>query len=153
MADFTPSLLLALGAIGIILFIVVAAITTLLNGLILWIAAKLFKLKNNRFKTALITAFVAWIASFVIGMVTGLAKGITMSATTSLLFSGLNLVLMFVVSALAVRQFYKLETGKSLLVGLVWIVGQIIVNIIIALAFAAILVAVLLSGGGEGLTF
>ncbi len=150
-ALFTPSVLLARGASGIILFIVVVAFTTLLNSLVLWIAAKLFKLKNNTFKTALITAFVTWIASFVIGIILGYVHGAVKGTATSLLFSGLlNLILTFVVSVFAVKRFYKLETGKSFLVGLVWLVGQLIVGFVIAMVFAAILVAVLVGSKATG---
>ena len=89
---------------------------------------------------------MAWAIYFVIGIVLqpligGAARGAATAATGAALAAGLLYMVRtwaptFVVNSLTAKKFYKLETGKSFLVGLVWTVAATIVGSIYALIMA-----------------
>lgn len=155
MAALDTATLLAIGGIGIVILVIMFLIGVLYNSVILWIVSKLFKLRNTKFKTAFLAALVAGAISFVIGIVLqlligGAARGAAAAATGAAVAAGLlNMVLSlaatFTVNSLTAKKFYKLETGKSFLVGLVWTVAAIIVGFIVGLVIGAIILAVLLA--------
>ncbi|MBI2145307.1 phage holin family protein [Candidatus Woesearchaeota archaeon] len=155
--------LMASGAAGFLIIGVSVLISVLYTALILWLLAKAFKLHDKKFKTALITALVAGVINFLIRTVLQLTVGSAigksaMPAAGAELSSqmlaqgalGLALLLLFwitgfVVDSLAIKKFYKAETGKAFLVGLVLAVIAAIVGFIVLLIFGAILVGVIMA--------
>lgn len=153
MAALDTSTLLAVGAAGIIIFLIISVIVVLLNSLILWLITKLFKLHEKKFRIAFLAALAAYVINFVVGFVPRwLLKAIAISSEapeTRLLANSLKLLLgialTLAVNWLVIKKFYKLETGKSFLVGLVWTVATIVVSFIVWLIIGAIILAVLLA--------
>ena len=145
---------LAMGTTGIILFLVIFVVGVLLGALILWLVAKLFKLKANKFKTALITSAVAAVINQIVSFATemSLGKAIGASTSASLLVSLGTIVVGYVVNSLSIKQFYKIETGKAFLVGLVWLVLSIAAMFVVALIIGVIVVAILFGIGSGALT-
>ena len=140
MANLDPATLMALGVTGILIVLAVLVLSIILNAIALWVTAKLFKLKDSKYKTAFTTSVVAAIANLVIGIVL-----VKVLASIGLILTLIRLVVAFVVNSLLIKQFYKLETGKSFLVGLVWTITGWIISFIIALVIGAVLVAVFLA--------
>lgn len=119
-----------------ILYVSVFLINTLYSSLTLWITAKLFKLPSTRLMTAFFTAFAAGVAYVVIATVIQLAIGGATFAQKGLLAPGqlgmaLRFALVLVINSIAAKTFYKLETGKALLVGIAWTAAAIVTSIII----------------------
>ncbi|MBI2144134.1 hypothetical protein HYU17_03210 [Candidatus Woesearchaeota archaeon] len=155
MAALQTQTFLSLGAVGIA--IALFLISVLYNSLILWVTTKLlFKLPNARFKTALIAALAAGAIDLAVGIILKFIIAAALGAVSTTLTAGatlaaglLNLVLgwaaMFTINSLTARKLYKLQTGKSFLIGLVWTAAAIIIGAIIGLITAAIIVAVALA--------
>ncbi|HLD97593.1 MAG TPA: hypothetical protein VI934_04580 [Candidatus Nanoarchaeia archaeon] len=153
MANLDPATLFALGGIGILIFLAIFIIGIVLNALMLWVTAKLLKLTDNKYKTALIVSLVSAVVNLVIGFALGMAlaplsKGAAAAGLVLTLGVMLvNLVASFLVNTFLIKRFYKLETKKSFLVSLIWTILGVIVGFVIAFIIGAILVAVLFSGG------
>ncbi len=157
MAAFDAATLLAVGGIGIVILAVLFLIGVLYNSLILWLVSKIFKLHSTKFKTAFLAALVAGAINFVVGVVLqllvgGATRGAAAATEGAALAAGLlNMALgwaaTFVVNSLTAKKFYKLETGKSFLIGLVWTVAAIIVGFIVGLIIGAILLVIILATG------
>ncbi len=149
------STFLALGAIGIALTAVLFIVGVLYNSLILWLVSKIFKLKDTKFKTAFLAALVAAAVNFVVSFafklgIGGVASG--MATTGGIIAIGfLSLLIQtaatYVVNSLTAMKLYKLEAGKSFLVGLVWTVISFAVAFVVGIIISVIFVAVLMGSG------
>ena len=127
--------------LGVALMLVVtAAVTSLLSALVLMISAKMFKLKDTSYLTALKAALIVEIAGFALFA----AAGLTNSALIIILGMILKFFLVTVLLAVfMVKLFYGLKKfDKTLLVWLVWVVLKTIVlfiaNFLIGTLFIAI---------------
>ena len=132
MVYIDPEMILATGATGIPLFLAVFIIVILLNALMLWATAKLLKLTDNKFKTALITSLVAAVLNLVISFALGrmLAPIILGVLSAGLMLTLVNLVAAFIVNASLIKRFYKLETRKFFIISLIWTILSGIIGVI-----------------------
>ena len=142
---------------GIVLKVILFIISAALGTLSMWLVAKLFKLKDLKLKTAFITAIAATTISTAIGLGISMAMKSMMSGAASptsglvavaLIGGAASLVVQYLTNSLAVKQFYKLPTGKSFLVGLVWSIINLVMSFIVTIIITAVLVGVLLGSGG-----
>lgn len=154
--------LLAYGVVGIIVSLIWVLISVFYTAVILGLLAKAFKLQKG-FKVAFLTALVAGVINFLIRTVLQstvghafdprllgsladdvASSGILGKSALELALILLYWVLGFVVDSFAIKKFYKVQTGKAFLVGLllaliatvvgflVMLVGVVLVGIISA---------------------
>ena len=127
---------------GFGLGIVFTLISVLVSAVLLWITAKLFKLKGGfvaAFIVALVVGVVNWTVGFVFGFlpVIGVWVGGIVSFVANIL-----------VGILMIKNQYKVETAKGVLVWLVWFVMSFLLIGILAGLFALILAGVGIATGG-----
>lgn len=154
---------LALGAIGIVIALIWVLVSASYTAVILWLLTKAFKLKTG-FKTAFITALVAGVINFLIrtGLQLTLGQALLKNLTNAppsgeisgaILAQGalgMTLILLywiigFVIDSLAIKKFYKAETGKAFLVGFVLAIIAALVGFLMMLALGAVLVGIILA--------
>ncbi len=131
----------------LILSTIIALVTIPLSALVLMWAAKIFKVQNNNYITALkITGIIGIIGIFLDLIMSSLFTSITtVLAIIETLF--LNIILAIVL----IKKFYEIETKQTLLVWLVWfilsfilivIIGTIVGIIVMALGFTDLIYTV-----------
>ncbi len=155
MAALDTSTLLTIGAIGIILATVLFIVGVLYNSLILWLVSKIFKLKDTKFRTAFLAALIAAAVNFAVSLVLRLGSGTLtggMATTGGMIATGLLIGLAgvtatYVVNSLTAMKLYKLEAGKSFLVGFVWTVISFAVAFVVGIIISVIFAAVLMGSG------
>ncbi len=111
-------------------------VMTILASLILMLSAKIFKLKDQSFMTALKIVLIIYVITFVLSLI-----GLT-SLSVALIMAVLSFVVMVVLGIYLIKTFYKLKWGKSILVWLVWfilawIVGAIVGAILVVIGLIA----------------
>lgn len=129
------------GAFGSLIFTIVAA---LVSGFLLWLTAKLFKLKGG-FGTAFVVALIVGVVNWAIGFVFGFIP---------LVGAWLGGVISFVVSIILgimlIKSKYKQDTGKAVVVWLVWFVLSMVATFILAFIAGVLFVgASLVTGAGS----
>lgn len=111
-----------------------------LGGLLLMLSAKIFKLTDQTYKSALKVAAIVGVAGIVFNFIGSL------SATLVFIMTVLSFVLVSILLALwLIKKTYSLEWGKAILVWLVWFVLSLIATFIIAAVVGVLIVAVGLS--------
>ena len=141
----TSSMLLAAGAVGLVILLAVLIVSVLYNALIVWVVSKLFKLEDKTFKTALLAAVIAGVINFVINL--GLQFGLKGFAVL------VGLVTTYIVNSLTLKKLYKLELGKSYVVGLVWSAISFAVAFIVGIIIVVVIMAALAGSGALGLAY
>lgn len=116
----------ALIAGGILIALVLLIVGILLSGLFLMITARLFKLKDKTYKTALIAAAIVGIVGFVIGFIP---------------VPYLGLIISILLGIYLVKQFYKVDWNKAAIVGIVWFVINWVVMFLLGFLLGAGLMA------------
>ena len=125
----------------IISFIMALAIIPL-NGLLLMLTAKIFKLKDQSYKSAFKITLILGVINLILGILSSSIKG-----GLSLAITIAQWVLISTLAALwLVKYFYKLDWGRALLIWLVWFVFYILLFILIILIVALFVVGLLFSG-------
>ncbi len=108
-----------------------------IGALLLMLAAKLFKLADQGFKTAIKIMFIVGVSSLVLEVISQLVPSLeTIPAVASFVLVSIALAVWLI------KKYYALDWGKSLLVWLVWIVLSLVAGFLIGLVAAAIIVAV-----------
>ncbi len=111
-----------------------------LGGLLLMLSAKIFKLADQSYKSALKVAAIVGVAALVFTFIGSLSASLTFAMGI------LSFVLVSVLLALwLIKKTYSLEWGKAILVWLVWFVFSLIATFIIAAVVGVLLVALGLS--------
>jgi len=141
----------SINLVSVIIFIPV-------NALILWVVLKLFKLKANKYLTALKVAAIAAIILFIAGEIVGLAFGPVLAPTAGLAaLAGLGVLLLLIslaitvaVNTFLVKKFYNQETKKAVLIGVVWMAANWIVAMIVGVVIVAVVMAIAIGLGLSG---
>jgi len=107
-------------------------VMTILGSLILMLSAKIFKLKDQSFMTALKIVLILYVITLVLGLI-GLA-----ALNIALIMSILSFIVVIALGIYLIKKFYKLDWGKAVLVWLVWFILSLIVGFIIGLILLAI---------------
>lgn len=130
-------------------FIVSAGITLVmvpLNGLILMLSAKIFKIADQSYKTAVKIALMLGIA----GLVFNVISALKLMSLSSLVITVLSwLIVSILLAVWLIKTNYSLDWGKALLLWLVWFVLSIVAGFIIALIIGAVLLTVLFGALGK----
>ena len=132
------------GTFGSLIFAIIAA---LVSGLLLWITAKLFKLKGGfgvAFTIALIIGVVNWAIGFVMGFIpfVGAWLGGIISLVVSI-WLGITLI----------KSKYHQDTSKAVVVWLVWFVLSMVATFILAFIAGVLLVGTGLAMGAGSMMF
>lgn len=121
---------------SILFTLVYIAIISAINGLILWVATKIFKFKKQDAKTALIIALIIGLINFLIALVLTIIP--VKTGIVIILFLAMNFAISVASWLLLVKYFYKEKWGitvaaaaMSLILG--YIIG-VIVNIVLMMA-------------------
>jgi hypothetical protein len=121
---------MAFSVLGLVLVLVNIAV----GGLLLWLSAKIMKVKSD-WTTPYMIALIVGVVGYVLG------------------FIPMGGILAFVVSIplgiWLVKTKYKLEWGKAILVWLIWFVLGLIVGMIIAAIVAAVFVGSMVASGAS----
>ncbi|MFQ5621738.1 MAG: hypothetical protein ACE5FT_07955 [Candidatus Nanoarchaeia archaeon] len=121
------------GLVTLVIFVPVSA-------LLLMLAAKIFKLHDTSFMTALKVAGILGGARFVLSLLWSL---IGLGPGAIMILSGLEFVLISIaLSIYLIKLFYEEGWKETLLTWLVWFIFNIILGMLIALVVAAVMLAV-----------
>lgn len=125
-------------AIGNIIATLVTTIIMIpLNGLLLMLSTKIFKLKDQSYKTALKIALILAIVGFVFSIIGSLSPAL------AVIIGILSFIFVSVLLAVwLIKTNYGLDWGKALLVWLVWSVLSIVTVLIIGFIVGIIAVAI-----------
>src|SRR3989344_4233187 len=130
---------------SIVFSVVMTLIMIPISALLLWLSAKVLKMDDTSYITALIVAAILGAAGFIFNVI-------------SILMPSLAYVLMFVsfivVSiALAlwlIKRRYDLDWKKAVLLWIVWLLLSLVVAFIVGMIVGVILVAIGMSGVAAG---
>lgn len=114
--------------------VITTVIMVIIGALLLMLSAKIFKLKDQSFKTAIKVVLILYVITFVLGLI-----GI-LSLRTALIMSVLNFVVLIALGIYLIKKFYLIDWGKSVLVWLVWFILSLIVGFIVGLILTAIFI-------------
>ena len=132
----------AFGLVGGLVFAVIAA---LVSGLLLWITAKLFKLKGG-FGTAFMIALVVGIASWAINFVFGFIPFVG-----GWLGGLVGIVVSILLGISLIKSKYHQDTGKAIVIWLVWFVLSFIATGILALIAGVLFAGAAIAAGAGSL--
>ena len=114
--------------------IITTIVMVIVSALLLMLSAKIFKLKDQSYMTALKVVLILYVINFVFSLI-----GI-LSLPAALIMSILSFIVLIVLGIYLIKKFYKLDWGKSALLWLVWFILSLIAGFIVGLILAAILV-------------
>lgn len=132
------------GTFGSLIFTVIAAV---LSGLLLWLTAKLFKLKGG-FGTAFVIALLVGIVNWAIGFVFGFVP-----LVGAWLGGVVSFVVSIVMGVMLIKSKYRQDTGKAVVVWLVWFVLSMIATFILAFIAGILFVGAGLAMGAGSMVF
>ena len=112
--------------------IITFVVMTFLGALLLMLSAKIFKLKDQSFKTAIKITLILYVIGLVLGLI-----GI-FSLSLAVIMSILSFIVVIALGIYLIKTMYKLELGKAALVWLVWFIMSLIVGFIVGLIMAVI---------------
>jgi len=119
--------------------IITTAVMIFLGALLLMLSAKIFKLKDQSYMTALKVTLILYVIGFVLSLI-GMA-----ALSTAIIMAVLNFIVLIVLAMYLIKTFYKLDWGKAALTWLVWFILTLIVGFIIGLIMAAIFAGAIIS--------
>lgn len=115
--------------------VIVTVVMAILSALLLMVSAKIFKLKDQSFKTAIKVTLILYVINFVLSLI-----GI-FSLKTAVVMSVLSFIVLIVLGMYLIKKYHALDWGKAALVWLVWFILSLIVGFIIAAILGLIFVA------------
>ncbi|MBI4150962.1 hypothetical protein HY492_02440 [Candidatus Woesearchaeota archaeon] len=132
-------------AVGFVGGLIFAVIGILISSVLLWITAKLFKLKGGfsvAFMIALIVGVVSFLAQWILGLIPFIGA-----------FLGplVSLVLAIWLGITQIKGKYKVDTGKAVLVWLVWFIMSVVLGMIVGFMMAFLLVGAGIAMGGASM--
>lgn len=121
--------------------LIITVVTIPLNGLLLMLTAKIFKLADQSYKTAIKLTAILGMIGFLLGILSTTIKNLSLAITIA------QWVLVSILLALwLIKSFYSLDWGKTLLVWLVWFVLYLILAFLIGILVASVIVGLLFAG-------
>ncbi len=131
--------------IGLVSGLIFTVIGIIVSSILLWITAKIFQLKGSfgiAFMIALLVGIVSFLAQWLIGFIPFVGA-----------FLGplVSLVLSIFLGITQIKSKYHVETGKAVLVWLVWFIMSVVLMGIIAFVLGAIFVGAGLAMGGASM--
>ena len=115
--------------------IITTIIMVIVGILLLILSAKIFKLKNQSFKTALKIVLIIYVINIVFGLIGLFSFGF------AILMLILSFLILVILGIYLVKKYYNLDWGKSILVWLVWFILLLIAGFIMRV------IVTLISGG------
>ena len=112
--------------------VIVAVVMIFLSALLLMISAKIFKLKDQSYMTALKIALIVYVINFILALI-GLA-----AASVAMVMTILSIIVLILLGMYLIKKYYKIAWGKAALTWLVWFILTLIVGFIIALIIGVI---------------
>ncbi len=131
--------------LGFFAGLIFAIIGIVVSSILLFITAKIFKLKGSfstAFMIALIVGIVSYAASFILGF---------LPIVGGFLAPLISLVLSVYLGITQIKSKYHLDTGKAVLVWLVWFVMSFVLMAVISFIVAALFVGAGLAMGGASM--
>ena len=110
-------------------------VTVPLSALVLMLTAKMFKLEDTTFKTAIKLTLIIGVIAFLIDSLA--ATVLAAAAGTVGLFQ--FLLVNIVLAAVLISKLYKLDIKKTLLVWLVWFLLSLLVAIVVGIIIGIII--------------
>ena len=123
---------MALMGMMVVSQLIISVVMIFLGALLLMLSAKIFKLKDQSYKTALKVVAILYVIGFVLSLI-GMASLSLMTVMTIL-----NFLVMILLGIYLIKMFYKLDWGKAALTWLVWFIMSLIAGFIIAAIIGAI---------------
>ncbi len=130
----------------LILSLVMAAVMIPVNGLLLMLSTKIFKLADQSYSTAVKLCFITGVAGFALAALSAFVP-----ARAWIISIASWVIISILLAVWLVKTNYNLDWGKALLVWLVWFVLSIVAAFIIALIVGVVFVAVGLSALSSGM--
>ena len=118
--------------------LIIAVIMVFVGALLLMISAKIFKLKDQSYMTALKIALIIYVINFILGLI-GLA-----ALSVAIVMSVLSFLVLILFGMYLIKTFYKIEWGKAALTWLVWFILSLILGFIVAAIIGIIFAGALL---------
>ena len=129
---------MALTGMMVVTSLISTVIFIFINALLLMLAAKIFKLEDTSYKTALGITAILGVVSFVIGLLIGLLPALAGAVGWILTWVLIGVLL----AMYLIKTKYNLEWGKAALVWLVYFVFGIIATIVVGMILGAIFLAI-----------
>ncbi|MBW2993561.1 hypothetical protein KY317_03240 [Candidatus Woesearchaeota archaeon] len=117
----------------IVMQIITTVIMIIVGALLLMVSAKIFKLKDQSFKTALKVVLIIYVINFVLGLIGIISLG------TALIMSVLSFLVLIILGIYLIKKYYNLDLGKAVLVWIVWFILSLIAGFIIGIILGLIL--------------
>lgn len=125
----------------LILLIITTIIVIPLSALLLWLTTKIFRLKDQRYKTAFLIILIILLVNLVFSLIRSLFQGYVLLNFISGII--LWILISFLFAWWLIKTKYKLDWGKSFLVWLVWIIFNFILMTIASIILSIILIGML----------
>ena len=119
--------------------LIISVVMIFLGALLLMLSAKIFKLKDQSYMTALKIVAIIYVIGFVLSLI-GMA-----SLAVATFMTVLNFIVMIALGIYLIKLFYKLDWGKAALTWLVWFIMSLIAGFIIAAIVGAIFAGVMMA--------
>ncbi len=123
---------MALMGMMVVSQLIISVVMIFLGALLLMLSAKIFKLKDQSYKTALKIVAILYVIGFVLSLI-GMASLSLMTVMTIL-----NFLVMILLGIYLIKMFYKLDWGKAALTWLVWFIMSLIAGFIVGAIVMAI---------------
>ncbi|MBS3114887.1 hypothetical protein J4448_07345 [Candidatus Woesearchaeota archaeon] len=121
--------------------LIITIITIPLNGLLLMLTTKIFKLADQSYRTAIKLTTILGIIGFLLGILSITIKSLSLVITIAQW-----LIISILLALWLIKSFYKLDWGKTLLVWLVWFILYIILAFLIGILVVSVIVGLLFAG-------
>ena len=112
--------------------VITTLIMVFLSGLLLMWSARIFKLKDKTYMTALKISIIVYAINFVLSLIGTVALSLSVAMTI------LSLLVLIIGGMYLIKTFYKIDWGKAVLPWLVWFILYVIAGIIVGIIMAAI---------------
>ena len=119
--------------------IVTTIVMLFLSALLLLVSAKIFKLKDQTYKTALKVTLIIFVINFILGLI-GLAL-----LSVAVVMAVLSFLVLILGGLYLIRKYYNLDWGKAALTWIVWFILTLIAGFIISMIMGAIFIRSLLT--------
>ncbi len=137
-------------ATEILVSLIIRAVIIPISGLLLMLSAKIFKLADQSFKTAIKISLILGLAGFVFDIVAYFMKDIAFMISTFIISILSWISISILAAVLLIKNQYALDWGKSLLVWLVWFAFSLVALFIVSFVIGIILVAIGLTAYAQG---
>jgi hypothetical protein len=125
--------------------LIFAVVGIVISSFLLWITAKIFKLKGS-FSVAFVIALIVGIVSFAAQWILGFIPFVG-----GILGGVVALVLSIFLGITQIKSKYKVDTGKAFLVWLVWFIMSFVLMAIVGFILGALLLGAGIAMGGASM--